>query len=103
MSENEDYGEYLDELRQQVCRHCIIRREPGPPCDEAGIACGIERHLPALVALCRSLDSPFIDPYGEKLDELICEHCELRETPSCPCPLHYLLPLAVEAVETVEC
>lgn len=102
VAEWEDYAEYLVELRDRVCRHCIVRREHGPPCAAAGLGCGIEQHLPDLVALCRSLDSPLIDPYGEKLDEVICKHCELRTSSICPCPLHYLLPLAVEAVETVE-
>ncbi len=97
-----ELDEYIAELRERVCRHCIVRRDHGPPCDATGLGCGIEKHVPELVALCRSLNSPFIDPYGKKLDELICKQCELRETPNCPCPLHYLLPLAVEAVEVVE-
>ena len=40
--------------------------------------------------------------YMERLRDEICADCEFRERPECPCPLKYLLPLAVGAVETVE-
>jgi hypothetical protein len=58
--------------------------------------------VPQLVQLCRSTDSPLIDPYINELHEAICPDCKLRDTPNCPCPLEYLLLLAVEAVERVE-
>lgn len=35
------------------------------------------------------------------MDE-ICANCEFWVRPVCPCPLKYVLPLAVNAVETVE-
>jgi hypothetical protein len=94
--------EYLAELRRQVCEHCIVRRSGTPPCDAKGIGCGIERHLEKLVEICRSVESSQIDPYVQRLHDDICADCEFRETAVCPCPLDYLLPLAVRAVETVE-
>jgi hypothetical protein len=50
----------------------------------------------------RSVESSQIDPYLEKMKQEICADCELRDQSVCPCPLKYLLPLAVSAVETVE-
>ena len=94
--------EYLVELRRQVCEHCIVRRPDTPPCDPKGLACGIERHLEKLIEICRSVDSSQIDPYVQRLHDDICADCEFRQTAVCPCPLDYLLPLAVQAVETVE-
>jgi hypothetical protein len=62
----------------------------------------MERHLPALVKLCRTTDSALIDAYIEKLHDTICADCEYKDKPACPCPLDYLLKLVVETVEKVE-
>jgi hypothetical protein len=101
VNENE-LSDYLHELREQVCKRCIVRLPEAPPCDIRGVGCGIEGHLPKLIELCRTVDSRRIDPYVERLLTDICANCEFRETSVCPCPLKYLLPLAVQAVETVE-
>jgi hypothetical protein len=97
-----ELDEYLAELREKVCGHCIVRREGAPPCDLLGVGCGVERHLARLVEICRAVDSSQMDPYIERLHADICTNCDLRDTAYCPCPLDYLLPLAVAAVETVE-
>jgi hypothetical protein len=55
-----------------------------------------------LIDICRSVDSPLIDPYLDRLRDEICADCEYQNQPVCPCPLKYLLPLAVSAVETIE-
>jgi hypothetical protein len=97
-----ELDEYRTALRDEVCSRCIARLPNAPPCGPLGQGCGIERHLPALVELCRTTDSNLIDPYIEKLHDTICVGCEYHDKPSCPCPLNYLLKLAVEAVEKVE-
>lgn len=97
-----EFEEHVAELRSDVCSRCIERRADCPPCSPHGKGCGIEEHIPQLVELCRSTDSRLMDPYIEKLHEAICPSCELRDSPDCPCPLDYLLQLAVEAVERVE-
>jgi hypothetical protein len=94
--------DYVEEIHRQVCSHCIVRRSGAPPCDAIGVACGVEQHLEQLIDVCRSIDSPLIDPYLDRLREEICAECEYQDQPVCPCPLKYLLPLAVSAVETVE-
>jgi hypothetical protein len=102
MSTENEYGEYLAELRQEVCSRCIERPPGMPPCEPHGKGCGIEQHIPELVQICRSTNSVLIDPYIEQLHDMICTQCKLKDTPACPCPLDYLLQLAVEAVERVE-
>lgn len=102
MAMPDEYEEYLTELREQVCSRCIVRQPGNPPCSSHGQACGIERHLPELVEICRTTDSALMDPYIEQLHDKICQDCEFRDKPGCPCPLDYLLQLAVEAVEAVE-
>jgi hypothetical protein len=94
--------EYREALRAEVCSRCIERLPNAPPCAPLGKGCGIEQHLEELVNLCRATDSALIDPYIEKLHDLICPTCNDKDSPSCPCPLDYLLQLAVEAVERVE-
>jgi hypothetical protein len=55
------------------------------------------------VELCRTTNSALIDPYIEKLHDTICSDCEYKDSVFCPCPMEYLLQLAVETVENVEC
>jgi len=98
----DELDEYRAELRADVCSRCIERRPNAPPCAPVGKACGIERHLAGLVEICRTTDSTLIDPYIEKLHDTICSDCEYNDKPACPCPLDYLLQLAVEAVEKVQ-
>jgi hypothetical protein len=43
-----------------------------------------------------------LDPYIGVFHDHVCEHCANRTTSQCPCPLEYLLLLAVEAIETVD-
>jgi hypothetical protein len=102
MNIQDELEEYRNALRAEVCSRCIERRPGAPPCGPQGKGCGIERHLAALVQICRSTDSALMDPYIEKLHDTICTDCEYKDTPSCPCPLDYLLKLAVEAVEKVD-
>jgi hypothetical protein len=97
-----DLDDYAKELEQQVCRRCISRVNGAPPCAPKGIGCGIEQHLEKLVQICRSVDSALIDPYLDRMHDEICDDCAYRDKSVCPCPLKYLLPLAVSAVETVE-
>jgi len=102
MNTQDDLEEYRAELRAEVCSRCVERRPGTPPCAPLGKGCGIERHLPALVELCRTTNSALIDPYIEKLHVTICADCEYKDQSPCPCPLDYLLQLAVEAVGKVE-
>ena len=102
MATSNEYDEYLVELREHVCSRCIERQPDCPPCSPHEKGCGIERHVPRLVEICRTTDSALMDPYIDQLHELVCPECEYRDTPNCPCPLDYLLQLAVEAVERVE-
>jgi hypothetical protein len=97
-----EHDEYLAELRSQVCSRCIERSPNCPPCAPNDKPCGIEQHLPELVEICRTTDSIQMATYIDKLHDLICSDCVYKETTACPCPLSYLLQLAVEAIETVE-
>lgn len=102
MNPSDEYEEYLAELRAQVCSRCVARLPGAPPCSPQGRICGIEQHLPEIVAICRTTDSVLIDPYIEKLHDLICANCDNKDQEGCPCPLDYLLQLTIEAVESVE-
>ncbi len=102
MSMPNEFDEYVTELREGVCSRCIARLPGCPPCSPHGVGCGIERHVPQLVEICRTTDNVQMGPYIDQLHDTICKDCEYRDKPSCPCPLDYLLQLAVEAVERVE-
>jgi hypothetical protein len=97
-----DVTEYLDEIRQQVCSRCVERPPGGPPCAPLGKQCGIEMHLPKLIAAIHDVHSPGIAPYLEHNRKLICQSCPALHSSDCPCPMDYLAVLLVEAVETVD-
>ncbi|MCA9229934.1 MAG: hypothetical protein KDA57_04730 [Planctomycetales bacterium] len=102
MAAENEYDEFLVELRESVCSRCVERQPGGPPCAPLGRVCGIEQHFPQLVELCQSTESVQMEPYAQKLHDQICADCDNLDGPTCPCPLRYLLQLAVEAVERVQ-
>jgi hypothetical protein len=94
--------EYMDEIRQQVCTHCVERPPGGPPCAPLGKQCGIEEHLPELIEAIHEVHSASIMPYLDNNRHRICEHCPRLDKEGCPCPMDYLAVLLVQAVETVD-
>lgn len=97
-----DMKEYMAEVRARVCTHCIERPPGGPPCAPRGKQCGVELHLPAIVELCHRSPSGLLEPYRTRFHADVCSHCLNRDSEHCPCPLDYLLPLAIEAIEAVD-
>ncbi len=102
MYDGTDLQEYMAEIREQVCSRCIERPPGGPPCGPLGKRCGVEVNLPQLVDAVHLEGSIAMDPYIQHFHEDVCAHCENRPTNQCPCPLEYLLELAVEAIEAVD-
>jgi len=102
MNVEADLQEYLDEIRVHVCSRCIERPPDGPPCAPVGKRCGIELNLERLVDAVHTVRNDSLDPYIEVFHDEVCAHCANRPTKQCPCPLEYLLLLAVEAIETVD-
>lgn len=94
--------EYRSEIRARVCSRCTERPPGGPPCGPLGKQCGVELHLEKLIDVAHVAPSGTMDPYVLHLRDDVCAFCPLQETKSCPCPLSYLLPLAIEAVEAVD-
>lgn len=97
-----EMSEYLDEIRREVCSHCVERPRGGPPCAPLGKSCGIELHLPELIESIRQVHSPTIAPYLDHNRTGICSHCAFLHSSNCRCPMDYLSVLLVEAVETVD-
>ena len=102
MAATANLDEYVAEMGDQLWRRCDSRRSGAPLCEPLDVDCEVEQQLKQLLDICRAVDSPLIDPYMDRLRDEICEDCEYQNQPVCPCPLKYLLPLAVSAVETVE-
>ncbi len=94
--------EYLDEIRQQVCRVCVERPPGGPPCAPLGKTCGVELHLPLYVEAVHRVTSGRIEPYLNNIHENVCSQCVRHDANGCPCPLDYLSVLVVQAIETVD-
>lgn len=94
--------EYLDEIRKEVCSHCVERPQEGPPCYPYGKVCGVELHLPQLIEAIRDIRSDSIQPYLDHDREVVCEQCAFHGASCCPCPMDELIYLLVNAVETVD-
>jgi hypothetical protein len=97
-----ELGEYLDEIREEVCSHCVERPPGGPPCVPLGKMCGVELHLENLVDSIHQVRSNRITPYLDHNRHEICEGCAFLHSNFCPCPMDYLAVLVVEAVEAVD-
>lgn len=97
-----DLEEYMAEIREQVCSRCIERPPGGPPCQPLGKRCGVELNLREIVDAIQKVHAGWMGPYIDRFHEDVCAHCANRPTSQCPCPMEYLLELAVEAVEAVD-
>lgn len=97
----EEMREYLAEIREEVCKHCVERPPEGPPCYPHGKVCGVELHLPQLIEAIQDVQSGSILPYLEHDREVVCEQCAFHGASCCPCPMDELIYLIVNAVETV--
>ena len=97
-----DLAEYLKEIRREVCRYCVECPPGGPPCASQGKWCGIEVFLPELVEAIHEVRSQWMLPYLLNNRRRVCAHCPRLETRWCPCPVHSLAPLLVDAVKAVD-
>jgi len=94
--------EYLDEIRDEVCSHCVERPPGGPPCLPRGKPCGIELHLGRLVEAVRQVHSELIGPYMDHNRQRICTDCRYLHSEHCPCPMDSLALLLVDAIEALD-
>jgi len=97
-----ELDEYMAEIRDHVCSRCIEKPPGAPPCAPQGKRCGIELHLADVIEVCHAARGKTMEPYITRFHEDVCSHCANSTTLQCPCPLDYLLLLAVEAVEAVD-
>ena len=97
-----ELNEYLAEIREHVCSRCIERPSEGPPCAPHGKRCGIELHLADIVDVCHAASGDSMQSYADQFHADVCSHCTNRTTNQCPCPLDYLLLLAIEAIDAVD-
>ena len=102
MYEGTDLDEYISEIREQVCARCIHRPPGGPPCEPLGKHCGLELDLPKFVAAVHRVHADNMEPYIDDFHYEVCMHCANGGTGKCPCPLEFLLVLAVQAIEAVD-
>jgi hypothetical protein len=94
--------EYLSEIRKEACSRCVERPPGGPPCGPLGKWCGVEHNLPELIDAVHDAHGRWMGPYCDSTERHVCEHCPIRDSSACPCPMDQLLVLVVEAVEAVD-
>ena len=102
MYPEEQLADYMEEIRKEVCSRCIERPPGGPPCAPLGKRCGVELNLPLIIDAVHATYSDNMEPYTANFHEMVCTQCPNRPTEQCPCPMEYLLILAVQAIEAVD-
>jgi hypothetical protein len=98
---------YWDAIRSHVCSVCLDQGDDGG-CGLRGRMCAIEAHLPRLVQILSSIDSPRMDEYVTAVEKEICGTCEHQDAAGLcglrkagECALYTYLPLVVDAIEDV--
>lgn len=94
--------EYLEEIRREVCSRCVEQPLGGPPCTPLGKVCGVELHLPQLVAAVHEVQSDWMGPYLDNNRRKVCQSCAYLNHDCCPCPMDTLALLVVQAIEAVD-
>lgn len=94
--------EYMAEVRERVCSKCSEHPPGGPPCAPLGKRCAIELNFPLIVNAVHAEPGISMEPYMRHFHETVCTQCANRRTHQCPCPMEFLLLLAVEAIEAVD-
>lgn len=86
--------------RETVCHACIYQT-PGGGCSLTGHeACPVMSKIDEVVGIVRSIRSDRIDPYAERLREVVCAecrnedaegHCKLRDHADCPLDDYFVM------------
>lgn len=72
-------------LREEVCHACIFRTAEGGCSLEVVRNCPILTRVDDIIEIVRTVDSPTIGPYVERLRAVVCAHCDmLNEEGQCP-------------------
>lgn len=105
--------DYLDAIQRHVCSVCIdgiFENEHkfvrcGLPADRT---CPVELHLPQVLEVVESIDSPRLEDYVTRLREKVCAECENSEEEGCDlrlkadCALDRYFMLVAEAIEEAQ-
>lgn len=97
---------YWEALQASVCAVCLDRHDDGSCGLPRGNECAMKRHLPLIVDVVHSVDSPQMDGYVAAVEAEICRRCTSQDSAGqCPardhgsCALYAYLPLVVDAIE----
>jgi hypothetical protein len=98
---------YEEAIRSRVCAQCIERTGRGVCGTDAWDECALNRHLPEIVEIVRTLGSDSLHDYVHELHNVVCVSCKdnldgrcsLREHQTCA--LDQYFPLVVQAVREV--
>lgn len=82
-------------LREEVCHACIFRTATGGCSLEAVRDCPILTRVDDIIEIVRTVDSPTIGPYVERLREAVCAHCDMLDDAG-QCPLRGKLDCALD-------
>jgi hypothetical protein len=98
---------YWEALQASVCSVCLDRLDDGSCGLPRGTECAMKRHLPLIVEVVHSVDSPQMDGYVAAVETEICRRCTGQDAAGqCPdrdhgrCALYAYLPLVVDAIES---
>ena len=94
------------QLREQVCSVCFARLRNGGCGLPEGFRCPLFEHLDEVIQIVGSTQEEAIEPYVDRLRQVICSHCQMNDSGHCAkrdnleCALDMYLPLVVEIIES---
>ena len=99
---------YQEAITRIVCVQCLQRNGRGICGIGTTEDCSINRFLPEVVSIVKSIDSTTMHDYVHELHNVICVSCEENEEGRCTfrgsaaCQLDFYFPLIVAAIKEVQ-
>jgi hypothetical protein len=100
--------QYQEALSKAVCVQCLQRNGRGVCSIGISEDCTLNRFLPEIVGIVKSIDSTLMHDYVHELHNVICVSCRENEEGTCSvrgttgCAVDFYLPLIVDTIKEVQ-
>lgn len=100
------YERILERIAGRICKVCAFRGADGECYSPDPEGCAIMRKLDDIIAAVQGIHSDRMDPYVDRLRELVCANCSNQDSrgncplrPGANCALDDYFELVVEIIE----
>lgn len=99
---------YQEAITKAVCMQCMERTGRGICSIGVSEDCALNRFLPEVVSIVKTIDSELLHDYVHEFHNVICVSCRDNQDGSCKlrgtlyCPLDLYFPLIVKTIKEVQ-